>query len=112
MIYLPQSLQPLMEIWLGRRAYEFARSKWLFPTASGGRLTRGNVADMLDRMTARAGIDDTHPHALRHTYATEFIRKGGNAADLQEILGHTTPTMSLRYAKSNPERVRQIMRAS
>lgn len=109
-IYLPPELEPLMTIWLARRA-NFPRSKWLFPTANGGRLTRGNVADMLDRMTARAGIADTHPHALRHTFATEFLRKpGATVAQLQQILGHTTGTMSLRYAMANPDQVKKAMR--
>lgn len=108
-LYLPPELEPLMTIWLGRRQ-ELPRSKWLFPTATGGRLSRGNVADMLDRMTTRAGVPDTHPHALRHTFATEFLRSGHDVADLQDILGHTTGTMSLRYARSNPERVRLAMR--
>jgi site-specific recombinase XerD len=111
MIYLPAELEPLMNIWLGQRATNYPRSKWLFPTANGGRVTRGNIADMLDRMTYRAGIEDTHPHALRHTFATEFLRKPTHTvADLQGVLGHTTGTMSLRYAMANPDRIRKVMR--
>ena len=109
MLYLPKRLRPLMTIWLDWRVAHFPRSKWLFPTASGGRLSRGNVAGMLDRLAYRAGIPETHPHALRHTFATEYIRNGGDAATLQQILGHTTAMMSMRYAMSSPDRVRAAL---
>ena len=45
-----------------------------------------------------AGIEDFHFHNLRHTFASQLIMKGGDLKDVQEILGHKTMTMTLRYA--------------
>ena len=37
-------------------------------------------------------------HDLRNTFASQLIMKGGTLKDVQELLGHKTMTMTLRYA--------------
>lgn len=46
----------------------------------------------------RAKIQDLRFHDLRHTFASHFVMRGGSLKDLQEILGHKTMTMTLRYS--------------
>ena len=46
----------------------------------------------------RAGIEDFKFHDLRHTFASHFVMRGGSLKALQEILGHRTLTMTMRYA--------------
>jgi len=46
----------------------------------------------------RAGIDNFKFHDLRHTFASHFVMRGGSLKALQEILGHKTLTMTMRYA--------------
>ena len=41
-----------------------------------------------------------HPHLFRHTFATWAQDNGGSVGATQQILGHKTPTMTLRYAKA------------
>jgi integrase/recombinase XerD len=36
-------------------------------------------------------------HACRHTFATNWIRRGGSVATLQRILGHSSIVMTMRY---------------
>ncbi len=45
-----------------------------------------------------AGIPRTHMHDLRHTFASRLLRTGADVAVLQELMGHKTPAMSLRYS--------------
>jgi integrase len=46
----------------------------------------------------RTGINAFRFHDLRHTFASQMIMRGASLKDIQEILGHKTMTMTLRYA--------------
>ena len=52
---------------------------------------------MFQRLSKRTGVK-LNPHKLRHTFSTDFLNYGGSVADLQRLLGHETPQMSLYYA--------------
>ena len=68
-----------------------------FTTPDGRGITRFDLLKMLRRLGHRAGVQDCHPHRFRHTFAVSFIRFGGNAYALQEILGHSSMEMVRRY---------------
>ena len=50
-----------------------------------------------------AGIEDFRFDDLRHTLASHFVMRGGSLKGLQEILGHKTMTMALRYVHLSHE---------
>lgn len=51
---------------------------------------------------ARAKIKHTSRHGLRHTYASWLISQGVSLAQVQALLGHSSPNMTLRYAHLIP----------
>lgn len=49
-------------------------------------------------------------HVLRHTFASHFMMNGGNILSLQKILGHSSLTMTMRYAHMAPEHLEEARR--
>jgi len=50
-------------------------------------------------------------HDLRHTFASNYVIKGGNIVSLQRILGHSTVDMTMRYAHLSPNFMAQEIEA-
>ncbi len=51
----------------------------------------------------RAGIRNFRFHDLRHTFASHMVMRGASMKELQEILGHKSMTMTMRYAHLSQE---------
>ncbi|HEV2416204.1 MAG TPA: site-specific integrase [Terriglobia bacterium] len=51
----------------------------------------------------RAGVDDFTWHCLRHTFASRFVMAGVDIRTVQELMGHKTIQMTMRYAHLAPE---------
>ena len=50
------------------------------------------------RIRKEAGLDDVRLHDLRHTYASHAVMQGTPLPVVARLLGHSDPTMTLRYA--------------
>lgn len=58
----------------------------------------------------KAGIESTHFHALRHTFATNCINSGADAKSVSEILGHANVNITLnRYVHPDMDTKRNIL---
>ncbi len=64
----------------------------------------------LEQYTAACGLDGVHFHTLRHTFATRCVEVNFEIKSLSEILGHSTPRITLeRYVHSSLELKRNNM---
>lgn len=54
--------------------------------------------------------DGQATHVLRHTFASHFVMRGGNILVLQKILGHSSLTMTMRYAHLAPDHLQEAVR--
>lgn len=86
----------------------------LFITRDGRPLNRRHAHKQLERLGTRAGIEGIRvsPHTFRHTFATAFLRRGGDALALQRLLGHTSLTMTNRYVNACDEDLEAAHRRS
>jgi integrase len=53
-----------------------------------------------------AQLDDVTFHTLRHTFASWAVMRGVTMKELQELLGHSSLAMTMRYAHLAPEHLR------
>ena len=49
----------------------------------------------------KAGIEGITWHRLRHTFTTRLLERGADLATVQQLLGHSTVTVTMRYAHPN-----------
>jgi site-specific recombinase XerD len=93
-----------------RKGHAQATSEMLW-LGSKGPLRDSGVAQMLRRRCADAGIDQLHPHQLRHTAAHNWLAMGGNEGDAMRLFGWRSRQMLNRYgASAADERARESHR--
>ena len=77
------------------------------PSEREGRVwPSGDIRTAFENAVAEAKLDDFHFHDTRHHFASWFVMRGGSLQALQEILGHGTLAMTMRYAHLAPEHLR------
>jgi len=76
------------------------KSAWVFPSETGETPLDGQnfVNRVFVKALTKAKIEDFSWHCLRHTFASRLVMAGVDLRTVQELMGHKTLAMTLRYS--------------
>ena len=95
-----------------RYCHEYSRTpdSFLFANRGQTKLGRRNVLRDVKLRCKRLGFEPPARtlHAFRHTFAVNYLRRGGSVFHLQKVLGHSTLEMTRRYANLMTEDLQAV----
>ena len=62
-------------------------------------VTKGKLKYQLNKASEKSGIGHIRPHDMRHSFAVNFLNRGGTLEHLQRLLGHNKITTTQRYLR-------------
>lgn len=81
------------------RVRDGAPQDYLFPNDSGAMFSEKGLSDAIRFYNRSRGVEKTSIHLFRHTFAEHYLMNGGNAFNLQKLLGHSTLDMTKHYCR-------------
>lgn len=81
-------------------------SVYVFTTKTGALYSAAAMTCLWNTLNKKLSFH-SHPHQLRHTYATKLFEAGLDIREIQRLLGHSDPTVTLRIYTHYREAMRE-----
>ena len=104
-IYIPARLkEECANVWGKLEDGDF-----LISNKQGNKMTSRGFASMMKKHASIYGIqlEKMHPHAFRHMFAVEFLKRNNNISLLADIMGHSGVNTTMIYTRRSEREQRQ-----
>ncbi|HEY1979530.1 MAG TPA: tyrosine recombinase XerC [Xanthobacteraceae bacterium] len=113
MVPLITPVRKLIEDYIALCPYDLPEQGALFIGAKGGPLSPRLVQLAMARLRGALGLPETAtPHALRHSFATHLLARGGDLRSIQELLGHASLSTTQIYTAVDADRLIEAYRSA
>ncbi|MDV3252244.1 tyrosine recombinase XerC [Devosia sp. BK] len=106
MVPLIAPVRQAIETYLQLSPYKLWEEDPLFRGKKGGVLSPRIIQLRMQQLRSALGLPPSAtPHALRHSFATHLLGKGGDLRAIQELLGHASLSTTQIYTAVDTERL-------
>jgi integrase/recombinase XerC len=113
MVPIIEPVRRAVEAYMAACPYRLEPDGPLFVGAKGGPLRARIIQLRVERLRGALGLgSDATPHALRHSFATHLLARGGDLRSIQELLGHASLSTTQAYTAVDRARLLDAYRSS